>query len=43
MDRINNIKEGGGAGDWGTDKARAKLQKANQVEIRKTFYLLLNY
>ena len=27
MDRINNIKEDGGAGDWGTDKARARLQK----------------
>ena len=26
MDRINNIKEEGGAGDWGTDKAKAKLQ-----------------
>ena len=26
MDRINKIKEEGGAGDWGTDKARIKLQ-----------------
>tara|TARA_B100001057_G_scaffold495192_1_gene593613 strand:+ start:17919 stop:18077 length:159 start_codon:yes stop_codon:yes gene_type:complete len=26
MDRINKIMEEGGAGDWGTDKARAKLQ-----------------
>jgi len=27
MDSINNINETGGAGDWGTDKARARLQK----------------
>jgi len=26
MDDINKINETGGAGDWGTDKARAKLQ-----------------
>jgi len=27
MDGINKLNETGGAGDWGTDKARAKLQK----------------
>ena len=27
MDDINKLNETGGAGDWGTDKARAKLQK----------------
>ena len=27
IDRINSIKEEGGAGDWGTDKARARVQK----------------
>ena len=27
IDHINSIKEEGGAGDWGTDKARARLQK----------------
>jgi len=27
MDHINKINEEGGAGDWGTDKARARLQK----------------
>jgi hypothetical protein len=27
MDDINKLNETGGAGDWGTDKARARLQK----------------
>ena len=27
IDHINSIKEEGGDGDWGTDKARARLQK----------------
>jgi len=27
MDSINKLNETGGAGDWGTDKARARLQK----------------
>ena len=32
MDDINNINETGGAGDWGTDKARAKLQTDTPAE-----------
>ena len=37
IDRINSIKEEGGAGDWGTDKARARLQKdtPGQEIVRK--------
>lgn len=48
MDRINNINETGGAGDWGTDKARARLQKdtpgqeITKGKKMKTFKDILN-
>lgn len=48
MDSINNINETGGAGDWGTDKARARLQKdtpgqeITKGKKMKTFKDILN-
>ena len=48
MYRINNINETGGAGDWGTDKARARLQKdtpgqeITKGKKMKTFKDILN-
>ena len=48
MDDINKLNETGGAGDWGTDKARAKLQKdtpgqeITKGKKMKTFKDILN-
>lgn len=48
MDRINKLNETGGAGDWGTDKARSRLQKdtpgqnITKGKKMKTFKDILN-
>ena len=48
MDNINKINETGGAGDWGTDKARERLQKdtpgqdINKGKKMKTFKEMLS-
>ena len=48
MDDINKLNETGGAGDWGTDKARARLQKdtpgqnITKGKKMKTFKDILN-
>ena len=48
MDNINRINETGGAGDWGTDKARERLQKdtpgqdINKGKKMKTFKEMLS-
>ena len=34
MDRINNIKEGGGAGDWGTGQ---EIERKKKLKTFKEF------